>query len=167
MRNFFYERIFPILTPLSVDPSHPFPYISNISMNLGILVVPEKPEEGEQEPRFARVKLPLAERAATDSGQGRGVLLRDARRGDRRRTSKSLFPGMRMLECQPFRITRDADIEIEEDEAGDLLKTVEQQVRHRRFGFGVRLEVASGMSPHMVKLLRSSLEMDRAGRLHD
>ena len=59
LRDFFYERVFPILTPLSVDPSHPFPYISNISMNLGILVVPENPEEGEHEARFARVKLPL------------------------------------------------------------------------------------------------------------
>ena len=73
---------------------------------------------------------------------------------------ETLFPGMRVLECQPFRITRDADIEIEEDEAEDLLKTVEQQLRQRRFGFGVRLEVASGMSPHMVKLLRHSLEME-------
>src|SRR5262249_57362707 len=64
---------------------------------------------------------------------------------------ESLFPGMRVLECQPFRITRDADLEIEEDEAGDLLKTIERQVRSRRFAFGVRLEVASGIGPHMVK----------------
>src|SRR5262245_64625348 len=60
LRDFFYERVFPILTPLSVDPSHPFPYISNISMNLGILVVPEKPEDGEEEAGFARVQLPLS-----------------------------------------------------------------------------------------------------------
>src|SRR5262249_4390375 len=73
---------------------------------------------------------------------------------------ESLFPGMRILECQPFRITRDADIEIEEDEAGDLLKTVELQLRRRRFGFGVRLEVAADMSKRMIKVLRHSLEME-------
>jgi polyphosphate kinase len=72
---------------------------------------------------------------------------------------ETLFPGMRVLECQPFRITRDADIEIEEDEAGDLLKSVEQQLRQRRFGFGVRLEVAAGMSEQMVALLKKSLEL--------
>jgi polyphosphate kinase len=160
LRNFFYERVFPILTPLSVDPSHPFPYISNISMNLGILVVPEMPEDAEQDARFARVKLPLSPnvpRLIPVTGEGYCfVMLEEVMSAH----IESLFPGMRIIECQPFRITRDADIEIEEDEAGDLLKTVEQQVRNRRFGFGVRLEIASGMSQHMVKLLRNSLEMD-------
>ena len=157
LRQFFNDRVFPVLTPLSVDPSHPFPYISNISMNLGILVVPEKPDEGE-EPRFARVKLPPnVPRLIPVNGEGYCfVLLEDVIAAH----IESLFPGMRILECQPFRITRDADIEIEEDEAADLLKTVEQQLRQRRFGFGVRLEVGSGMSPHMVQLLRSSLEIE-------
>ena len=72
----------------------------------------------------------------------------------------SLFPECTILECQPFRITRDADIEIEEDEAEDLLKSVQQTLRQRRFGFGVRLEVSSAMSPAMVNLLRQSLQMD-------
>jgi polyphosphate kinase len=159
LREFFNERIFPILTPLSVDPSHPFPYISNISLNLGILVVPEHPsDEDEKEARFARVKLPPnVPRLIPVMGEGYCfVLLEEVMAAN----IDSLFPGMRVLECQPFRITRDADLEIEEDEAGDLLKTVEQQVRNRRFGFGVRLEVAAGMSAHMVKLLRSSLEME-------
>ncbi len=157
LREYFNERIFPILTPLSVDTSHPFPYISNISMNLGILVIPEKPEEDE-EPRFARVKLPPnVPRLIRVTGDGHYfVMLEEVMAAH----IESLFPGMRVLECQAFRITRDADLEIEEDEAGDLLKTVEQQIRNRRFGFGVRLEVASGMSPHMVKLLRSSLAME-------
>lgn len=157
LREFFYARVFPVLTPLSVDPSHPFPYISNISLNLGTLVVPEEPEEGEEEPRFARVKLPPnVPRLIPVRSEGYCfVLLEEVIAAH----IESLFPGMRILECQPFRITRDADIEIEEDEAADLLKTIEQQVRNRRFGFGVRLEVASGMSPHMVKLLRHSLEL--------
>lgn len=157
LREFFNERVFPVLTPLSVDPSHPFPYISNISLNLGILVVPEKPENGE-EPRFARVKLPPnVPRLFPVSGDGYCfVLLEEVISAH----IETLFPGMRILECQPFRITRDADIEIEEDEAGDLLKTVEQQLRQRRFGFGVRLEVTAGMTPYMVKMLRSSLVLD-------
>jgi polyphosphate kinase len=157
MREFFYERVFPVLTPLSVDPSHPFPYISNISLNLGTLVLPEEPEEDE-EPRFARVKLPpnVPRLIPLSNGGYKFILLEEVIAAH----IEALFPGMRVLECQPFRITRDADIEIEEDEAGDLLKTVEQQLRQRRFGFGVRLEVASGMSPHMVKLLRKSLEME-------
>lgn len=158
LRAFFHERVFPILTPLSVDPSHPFPYISNISMNLGILVVPEKPEDEQDESRFARVKLPPnVPRLIPVTGDGYCfVMLEEVMAAH----IESLFPGMRIVECQPFRITRDADIEIEEDEAGDLLKYVEQQVRNRRFGFGVRLEVAAGMSPHMVKLLRHSLDLE-------
>src|SRR5262245_583847 len=159
LRGFFQVRIFPILTLLSVDPSHPFPNISNTSLNLGILVVPEKPgTEDEKETRFARVKVPTnVPRLIPVTGEGYCfVLLEEVMAAH----IESLFPGMRVLECQPFRITRDADLEIEEDEAGDLLKTIEQQVRSRRFAFGVRLEVASGMSPHMIKLLRSSLEME-------
>jgi polyphosphate kinase len=157
VRTFFTERVFPVLTPLSVDPSHPFPYISNISLNLGTLVIPEDPSEDE-ESRFARVKLPPnVPRLIPVGGGGYSfVLLEEVIAAH----IETLFPGMRVLECQPFRITRDADIEIEEDEAGDLLKTVEQQLRQRRFGFGVRLEVAAGMSPHMVRQLRNSLEME-------
>ena len=156
LQAFFFERIFPVLTPLSVDPSHPFPYISNISLNLGTLVSPE-PLDEEDEPRFARVKLPpnVPRLIPVDDGY-HFILLEELVAAH----IDSLFPGMRVLECQPFRITRDADLEIEEDEAGDLLKTVEQQLRQRRFGFGVRLEVAAGMSPHMVELLRKSLEME-------
>lgn len=156
LRHLFNERIFPVLTPLSVDPSHPFPYISNISLNLGILVIPENPRQGE-EPRFARLKLPPnVPRLIPVHGEGYCFVLVEEVIAAH---IEALFPGMRILECQPFRITRDADIEIEEDEAGDLLKTVEQQLRQRRFGFGVRLEVAAGMSPHMVKLLCHSMDM--------
>jgi polyphosphate kinase len=157
LRIFFNERVFPVLTPLSVDLSHPFPHISNNSMNLAMLVEPEIPEAGE-EPRFARVKVPpLVPRLIPIDGEGYCfVLLEEVITAH----IDMLFPGMRILECQPFRITRDADIEIEEDEAADLLKTVEQQLRQRRFGFCVRLEVSAGMSMEMVKVLRTSLELD-------
>ena len=156
LQDYYFERIFPILTPLSVDTSHPFPYISNISLNLGILVVPD-PASADHEPRFARVKVPNnVPRLIKVEGAGFNFVLLEqiisAHIG-------ALFPGMKVLECQPFRITRDADIEIEEDEAGDLLKTVEQQVRQRRFGFGVRLEVAEKMSEDMVKLLGQALDL--------
>lgn len=156
LHDYFYERIFPILTPLSVDTSHPFPYISNISLNLGILVVPD-PAHADHEPRFARVKVPnnVPRLIKVDGAGFNFVLLEEVISAH----IGSLFPGMKVLECQPFRITRDADIEIEEDEAGDLLKTVEQQVRQRRFGFGVRLEVAAQMSTDMVKLLGQALDL--------
>jgi polyphosphate kinase len=156
LRQYFTERIFPVLTPLSFDPGHPFPYISNISLNLGTFVLPEQADEDE-EARFARVKLPpnVPRLIRLEEEPFHFVLLEEVIAAQ----IETLFPGMRVLECQPFRITRDADIEIEEDEAGDLLKSVEQQLRQRRFGFGVRLEVAAGMSEQMVALLKKSLEL--------
>lgn len=156
LRQMFTERIFPVLTPLSFDPGHPFPYISNISMNLGTFVLPEQSNDDE-EMKFARIKLPpnVPRLLRLEEESCHFVLLEELIAAH----IETLFPGMRVLECQPFRITRDADIEIEEDEAGDLLKSVEQQLRQRRFGFGVRLEVASGMSEKMVTLLKKALEL--------
>ncbi len=156
LRQMFTERIFPVLTPLSFDPGHPFPYISNISMNLGTFVVPEQ-SHNEEETKFARIKLPpnVPRLIRLGGGDFHFVLLEELIAAH----IETLFPGMRVLECQPFRITRDADIEIEEDEAGDLLKSVEQQLRQRRFGFGVRLEVAAGMSERMVALHKRALEL--------
>ena len=156
LQKLFNEWIFPVLTPLSVDISHPFPYISNISLNLGIQVIPENPLP-DDELRFARVKLPPnVPRLIRVEGEDFGFVLLEEVIGA---NTDKLFPGMKIMECQPFRITRDADIEIEQDEAGDLLKTVERQLRQRRFGFGVRLEVAAGMSQRMVRLLRDSLDL--------
>jgi len=155
LRVYYEERVFPVLTPLSVDPSHPFPYISNISLNLGILLASVS-EDGTIEPRFARVKIPPNVPRLVQVGSDHTfVLLEDLISAN----IGSLFPQTRVLGCQPFRITRDADIEIEEDEADDLLLSVEKQVRQRRFGFGVRLEVAEDMSPQMVDLLTKSLEL--------
>jgi polyphosphate kinase len=156
LERFFTDRVFPILTPLAVDPGHPFPYISNISLNLGILLRPTN-GNADEEPRFARVKIPgNVPRLVRVNDTFKFVLLEhlvSVHIG-------SLFPKCTILECQPFRITRDADIEIEEDEAEDLLKSVEQTLRQRRFGFGVRLEVSSAMSAPMVDLLRQSLQLE-------
>jgi polyphosphate kinase len=155
LKTYFEEQIFPVLTPLSVDPSHPFPYISNISLNLGVRLVPDG-DKGEAQPRFARVKLPPSVPRLIPAGSGfKFVLLEDLVSAH----ILSLFPLRKVLECRPFRITRDADIEIEEDEADDLLSSVEQQLRQRRFGFGVRLEVAEAMSSSMLELLGRSLEL--------
>ncbi|MFN0119925.1 MAG: polyphosphate kinase 1 [Blastocatellia bacterium] len=157
IRQYFYDRVYPVLTPLAVDTSHPFPYISNISLNLGILVAPRNPDPGEEEPKFARVKLPPNVPRLIPVGEGYTFILLEEIVAAH---IESLFPGMEVLECQPFRITRDADIEIEEDEAGDLLKSVERQLRKRRLGFCVRLEIATGMSAHMQGVLRRSLELE-------
>jgi polyphosphate kinase len=156
LERFFRDRVFPVLTPLAVDPGHPFPYISNISLNLGILLGPQ--DAGiETEPRFARVKIPPNVPRLIPVDGGKHFLLLEQLVSAH---IASLFPRCAILECQPFRITRDADIEIEEDEAEDLLKSVEQTLRQRRFGFGVRLEVASAMSPPMINLLRQSLQLE-------
>lgn len=155
LRAYFTERIFPVLTPLSYDPSHPFPNISNISLNLGTFVKPDNADD--EELKFARIKLPPNVPRLIPIGHGyQFVLLEEVVAAH----IDTLFPGMRVEECRPFRITRNADIEIEEDEAGDLLKTVEKQLRRRRFDFGVRLEVALGMSRTMVEVLRRALELE-------
>jgi polyphosphate kinase len=156
LERFFAERVFPILTPLAVDPGHPFPYISNISLNLGILL---KPMNGSSngETRFARVKIPGNVPRLVRVDDTRQFVLLEHLVSEH---IHSLFPKCVILECQPFRITRDADVEIEEDEAEDLLKSVQQTLRQRRFGFGVRLEVSSAMSKPMIALLRESLKLE-------
>src|SRR6185369_3952106 len=127
--------------PLAVDPSHPFPYISNLSLNLAMRV---EPQGRAHESRFARLKVPpVVPRLLPVSGEGNQfVLLEQVIAAN----IASLFPEMRVHDIHPFRVTRDADIEIEQDEAGDLLKTVEQQLRRRRFGSSVRLEVDTQMA---------------------
>jgi polyphosphate kinase len=157
LRRFFYDRVFPVLTPLTVDPAHPFPYISNISLNLGVLLAaPGGPVE--ENPRFARVKIPPnVPRLISVDNQRRFLLLEELISAH----IAALFPHCPILECQPFRITRDADIEIEEDEAEDLMASMEQTLRERRFGIGVRLEVATAMSAPMIDLLCDSLELEK------
>ena len=159
---YFMEKVFPILTPQAVDTGHPFPYISNLSLNLGLLVEPgsgEKGIAGAPAPpggkRFARIKLPpvVPRLVPVDESGLKFTFLGSIIAAN----ADALFPEMRHGKSHLFRVTRDADIEIREDEAGDLLRTVQQQLRRRRFGSAVRLEVSTSMSAKMVQYLTTSL----------
>jgi polyphosphate kinase len=154
--EYYYNNIFPVLTPLAVDPSHPFPYISNLSLSLAVQIA--DPDDDEMPPHFARIKVPpVVPRLLPISGHGHHfVFLEQVIAANLR----SLFPEMNIMACHPFRTTRNAEIEIEEDEASDLLKTIEQQLRQRRFGSCVRLEVDTSMPQSMVNYLRDSLDLE-------
>jgi polyphosphate kinase len=151
--EYFDQRLFPVLTPLAVDPAHPFPYISNLSLNLAVVVSDPK----DPEPRFARVKVPplLPRFVALPDGE-RFLPLEDliaARLG-------GLFPGMDVVSTFPFRVTRNADFEVEEDEADDLLEAIELGLRYRkRSPHVVRLEVTDTMSEYVRELLLEELEV--------
>jgi len=164
--NYFRRHVLPVLTPLAVDPGHPFPFLSNLSLNLAIEV--QSPETGET--KFARVKMPPA--------LPRLLSLREVVEGKKKvRAEKAefllleslvqanlgeLFPGLTILSSHLFRITRDADIEIQEDEASDLLATIEQEVRRRKFGAVVRVEVTPKTPKKVRKLLMRQLEVREA-----
>lgn len=161
MDDYFAKNVFPVLTPQAVDPSHPFPYISNQSLNLGLMV-----EEGEHsgvdihsrlgsEPRFVRIKIPpLVPRLVPVAGtETKFLLLGELIKAN----LQSLFPGMKPGPAHNFRLTRDADIDIRDDEADDLLHSMQQQLRRRRFGNPVRLEVSSTMPVEMVRYLQESI----------
>lgn len=159
---YFMERVFPILTPQAVDPGHPFPYVSNLSLNLGLMVEPGAEEKGKKETaaphggkRFARIKLPpvVPRLVPVDESGRKFTLLGSVIAAN----AAALFPEMSHGKPHLFRVTRDADIEIREDEAGDLLRTVQQQLRRRRFGSAVRLEVSTSMPQKMVTYLTNSL----------
>jgi polyphosphate kinase len=153
LREYFQDQVFPVLTPLAVDPGHPFPYLSNLSLSLAVTVR----DPASHRPLFARVKVPNILPRFVPLADGctfvplEQVMI--AHLGE-------LFPGMEVVEAQPFRVTRDADIELAEDEADDLLVAVEQELRRRRFGAVVRLEVAARMPEHVVRLLQRELEVD-------
>ena len=163
---YFIENVFPVLTPQAVDPAHPFPYVSSLSLNLGLMVGPDDDAGAagkavsrptDSGPRFVRIKLPPAvpRLVPVGDGQTRYVFLEDLIVAN----AGKLFPGMHISQCHAFRVTRDADIEILEDEAGDLLRVMEQRLRRRRFGEAVRLEVATTMPAGMVDYLTASLEL--------
>jgi polyphosphate kinase len=162
--TYFEERIFPVLTPQAVDPAHPFPYISNLSLNIGVMV---EPRDGDEERdvaatlksgrRFARVKIPhLVPHLVPVDETGRKFVFVGSLIAA---NIASLFPEMRTGKCHLFRVTRDADFEIREDEAGDLLRTMQQHLRRRRFGTAVRLEVSETMPAAMVEYLTTSLHL--------
>ena len=148
----FERQIFPVLTPLSVDPGHPFPYISNLSLNLIVRV--GDPVSGEE--RVARVKVPpLLPRFVMLPDGERFVPLEQIIASHLGR----LFPDMVIGEHCAFRVTRNADLALEEDEADDLLSAIEMELRRRRFGRAVRLEVATEMSTDMRDLLVRELDL--------
>ncbi|MHB8329334.1 MAG: RNA degradosome polyphosphate kinase [Acidimicrobiales bacterium] len=148
----FERQIFPVLTPLSVDPGHPFPYISNLSLNLIVRV--GDPVSGEE--RVARVKVPpLLSRFVVMPDAVRFVALEQIIAAH----LATLFPDMVIGEHYAFRVTRNADLALEEDEADDLLAAIEMELRRRRFGRAVRLEVASEMSSDMRDLLVHELDL--------
>ena len=148
----FEDRIFPVLTPLAVDPGHPFPYISSLSLNLAVVV--RDPVLDEQ--RFARVKVPdiLPRFVVLPDGE-RFIPLEQVIAAH----LDQLFPGMEIEEHHPFRVTRNADLTLEEEEADDLLAAVEIELRRRRFGRAVRLEIDAGMSPEVRALLQRELDV--------
>ena len=148
----FEKEIFPVLTPLAVDPGHPFPYISNLSLNLALLV--EDPSTREQ--RFARVKVPpLLPRFVPLNGGSRFVALEQLIAANLPR----LFPHMEIGRHHAFRVTRNADLDLEESEADDLLAAVETELRRRRFGRAVRLEVDQETPMEVRDLLLEELEL--------
>jgi polyphosphate kinase len=148
----FEHRIFPVLTPLAVDPGHPFPYISNLSTNLAVIV--DDPDTGDR--RFARVKVPSVLPRLVPLPDGRRFIALEeviaANLG-------ALFPGMTVAEHVPFRVTRNADLTLEEEDADDLLAAVEMELRRRRFGRAVRLEVDRRMSAETRELLIGELDL--------
>ncbi|MDP2287018.1 MAG: RNA degradosome polyphosphate kinase [Actinomycetota bacterium] len=149
--KFFHAQVFPVLTPLAVDPSHPFPYISGLSLNLAVVV--RNPITGNE--LFARVKVPPSLPRFVPLGSQRFVPLEDVIAS---RLSE-LFPGMQILQHHSFRVTRNEDVEVEEDDAENLLLALERELMRRRFGPPVRLEVEASIDPYVLELLTSELDI--------
>ena len=150
-QDLFMERIFPVLTPLAVDPGHPFPHISNLSLNLAVIV--EDPKTGREQ--FARVKVPPLLERFVSPADGVHVPLEDVIAG----SLQALFPGMRIAEEHAFRVTRDAELEFDDDDAEDLLEALEDELRRQRTSRTVRLEVEDSMPDHVLALLTRELEV--------
>jgi polyphosphate kinase len=161
-KQYFDDLVFPVLTPLAVDPGRRFPHISNLSLNLAVLI-----QDVDGTPRFARVKVPDSLPRLVPLDRTRGGLHEDTAAPSQLHFVwieqlvaahvKTLFPGMKVMEVHPFHVTRDAEILLQELEAADLLETIEQGVRQRRFGSVVRLTVGASMSEAMLELLVENL----------
>lgn len=163
LKDYFMEKVFPILTPLAVDPSHPFPYISPLSVNIGLMV--DAPIEMKLlgrgkalKSRFVRIKVPsvIPRLVSIGASGSRFVLLDEIIEAN----IHELFPGMNPGSCHRFRVTRDADIEIREEEAEDLLSMIQEELRRRKFGSPVRLEVSPDMPQEMIDYLIESLDLE-------
>ena len=153
-KKLFKDRIFPVLTPLAVDPAHPFPYISGLSLNLAVVL--RNPKSGKD--HFARVKVPPIFSRFVPVGNQRFVPLEDVIAEH----LKKLFPGMEIVEVHTFRVTRNEDLEVEEDDAENLLTALEKELLRRRFGPPVRLEVEESISPSVLELLVTELGVSDA-----
>ncbi|MCK0175031.1 MULTISPECIES: RNA degradosome polyphosphate kinase [Mycobacteriaceae] len=159
LSTYFHEQVFPVLTPLAVDPAHPFPFVSGLSLNLAIMV--KQPDDGGQ--HFARIKVPdnvdrfvlLGQRTGT-SGEARFLPMEELIAA----FLPVLFPGLEIVEHHAFRITRNADFEVEEDRDEDLLQALERELARRRFGSPVRLEVSDDMTESMLELLLRELDVN-------
>ncbi len=160
--EYFHKNIFPVLTPQAVDVSHPFPFVSNLSLNLGLIVEPDENFPLDKlghlftNRRFARIKLPpnVSRIIPIDESESRFALLGELVSAN----VESLFPNMKTGKPCLFRVTRDADIEIREDEAGDILRTIELELHHqKRFSFPVRMEISGSMPDEMVNYLAGSI----------
>ena len=145
LQRTFADKVFPVLTPLAVDPAHPFPYISGLSLNLAVVV--RNPGTGTE--LFARVKVPQSLPRFLQVGPERFVPLEDVIAAN----LSDLFPGMDILQQHSFRVTRNEDVEVEEDDAENLLKALERELNRRRFGPPVRLEVERSIDPYVLELL--------------
>jgi polyphosphate kinase len=162
LREYFRDQVFPVLTPLAVDPAHPFPYISGLSLNLAVQV--RDPDTGA--PRFARLKVPnnvpRFVRVASSDRDAMFLPLEDLIAAH----LQQLFPGLDVIDHHLFRVTRNADLEVEEDRDEDLLQALERELARRRFGPAVRLEVAEPMDPRILDVLMSELEVDGSDVVH-
>jgi polyphosphate kinase len=163
LSTYFHEQVFPVLTPLAVDPAHPFPFVSGLSLNLAVTV--KQPEDGAQ--HFARVKVPnnvdrfveLESRDGANGTEGQTIIRYLPMEELIAAFLPVLFPGMEIVEHHAFRITRNADYEVEEDRDEDLLQALERELARRRFGSPVRLEIADDMTESMLELLLRELDV--------
>ncbi len=158
LSNYFQEQVFPVLTPLAVDPAHPFPFVSGLSLNLAVTV--RSPDDGGQ--HFARVKVPdnVDRFVRFNSTDGENELIRFLPMEELIAAFlPALFPGMEIVERHAFRVTRNADMDVE-DRDEDLLQALERELARRRFGPPVRLEISGDMSDHMMGLLLRELDVD-------
>ena len=162
LAGYFMKNVFLVLTPQAVDPAHPFPYMSNLSLNIGLTVEPD-PDEAPtgligEDIRFVRIKVPpvVPRLVPVNEEKSKFALLEEVIESN----IHALFPGMQLTKGHLFRVTRDADVEIRDDKAADLLGMIIESLRERRFGLPVRLEVSSSMPVEMVEYLTHSLGLE-------
>jgi polyphosphate kinase len=162
-RRNFIENIFPLLTPLAMDPGHPFPFISNLALNLLVTLR----HKGGTVPHIARIKVPvtkgIAPRFVRVDDNNTFVALDDVVMNN----LDLLFPGMEIVSCELFRVTRNAVVESDEEEADDLLQMIESELRHRHFAPIVRLQIAKGMDPVHRGMLAAELGLDEANDVYE